>query len=151
MDFLNSAYRCTPPWDIGRPQKEVAGLVRRGEISGSVLDIGCGTGEHALFFAEEGHEVCGIDSAPWRSRKRKRRLPDEDSWCISWSVMPGNSPGSTGSLIPPPIQGSSLRGPMKTARSSWKTLQRSCLRVGNVPGLKVPVPGSPRYQKDEDE
>ena len=64
MDFFNSAYRGTPPWDIGHPQKEFVGLVRRGEITGSVLDIGCGTGEHALFFAEEGHEVWGIDSAP---------------------------------------------------------------------------------------
>ena len=46
------------------PQKEFVGLARNGEITGSVLDIGCGTGEHALFFAEEGHEVWGIDSAP---------------------------------------------------------------------------------------
>ena len=64
MDFFDAAYRGTPPWDIGRPQKEFVELVRRGEITGSVLDIGCGTGEHALFFAAEGHEVWGIDSAP---------------------------------------------------------------------------------------
>jgi cyclopropane fatty-acyl-phospholipid synthase-like methyltransferase len=64
MDFFDSAYRGTPPWDIGRPQKEFVDLVWRGEITGSVLDIGCGTGEHALFFAGEGHDVWGIDSAP---------------------------------------------------------------------------------------
>jgi len=64
MDFFTSAYTGTPPWDIGHPQKEFVGLVRRGEITGSVLDIGCGTGEHALFFASEGHEAWGIDSAP---------------------------------------------------------------------------------------
>jgi SAM-dependent methyltransferase len=52
------------PWDIGRPQKEFVDLVRRGEITGSVLDIGCWTGEHALYFAGEGHDVWGIDSAP---------------------------------------------------------------------------------------
>ena len=69
MDFFDSAYRGTPPWDIGRPQKEFVLLVKRGEITGSVLDIGCGTGEHALFFAGEGHEVWGIDSTPLAIQK----------------------------------------------------------------------------------
>jgi SAM-dependent methyltransferase len=73
MDFFDSAYRGTPPWDIGRPQKEFVELVRRGEITGSVLDIGCGTGEHALFFAAEGHEVWGIDSAPLAIQKAKEK------------------------------------------------------------------------------
>jgi cyclopropane fatty-acyl-phospholipid synthase-like methyltransferase len=73
MDFFNSAYKGTPPWDIGHPQKEFVDLVRRGEITGSVLDIGCGTGEHALFFAGEGHEVWGIDSAPLAIRKAKEK------------------------------------------------------------------------------
>ena len=31
------------------------------QITGSILDAGCGTGEHALFFAERGHKVTGID------------------------------------------------------------------------------------------
>lgn len=73
MDFFNAAYRGTPPWDIGRPQKEFVELVRRGEIAGSVLDIGCGTGEHALLFAAEGHEVWGIDSAPMAIRKAQEK------------------------------------------------------------------------------
>ena len=80
MDFFDSAYKGTPPWDIGRPQKEFVELVRRGEITGSVLDIGCGTGEHALFFAGEGYDVWGIDSAPLaiqraREKAEKRGLP----------------------------------------------------------------------------
>ena len=63
MDFFDSAYRGTPPWDIGRPQKEFIELVRTKEITGSVLDIGCGSGENALFFAQEGFLVWGIDSS----------------------------------------------------------------------------------------
>jgi len=73
MDFFDSAYQGTPPWDIGRPQKEFVELVRRGEITGSVLDIGCGTGEHALFFAKEGYEVWGIDAAPLAIGKAKEK------------------------------------------------------------------------------
>ena len=73
MDFFDSAYRGTPPWEIGRPQKEFVELVRRGEISGSVLDIGCGTGEHALFFAGEGYEVWGIDSVPLAIQKAREK------------------------------------------------------------------------------
>jgi 2-polyprenyl-3-methyl-5-hydroxy-6-metoxy-1,4-benzoquinol methylase len=73
MDFFDEAYRGTPPWDIGRPQKEFIDLVRRGEITGSVLDIGCGTGEHALFFAAEGFDVWGIDSAPLAIGKAKEK------------------------------------------------------------------------------
>ena len=73
MDFFDAAYQGTPPWDIGRPQKEFVALARRGEITGSVLDIGCGTGEHALFFAAEGHETWGIDSAPLAIRKAQEK------------------------------------------------------------------------------
>jgi len=73
MDFFDSAYRGTPPWDIGQPQKEFVELVRSGEITGSVLDIGCGTGEHALFFAGEGHEVWGVDATPLAIQKAKEK------------------------------------------------------------------------------
>ncbi len=73
MDFFDSAYRGTPPWDIGRPQKEFVELVQSGEITGSVLDIGCGTGEHALFFAQEGYDVWGIDSAPLAIQKAQEK------------------------------------------------------------------------------
>jgi SAM-dependent methyltransferase len=77
MSFFDSAYRGgPPPWDIGRPQKEFVELVKRGEITGSVLDIGCGTGEHALFFAAEGHEVWAIDSAPLAIQKAKEKAAE---------------------------------------------------------------------------
>jgi cyclopropane fatty-acyl-phospholipid synthase-like methyltransferase len=73
MDFFDSAYRGKPPWEIGRPQMEFARLVRDGEVTGSVLDIGCGTGENALFFAGEGLEVWGIDATPRAVRKAEEK------------------------------------------------------------------------------
>ncbi len=73
MDFFETAYRGKPPWDIGRPQKEFVALARQGEIAGSVLDIGCGTGDNAIFFAGEGHEVWGIDAVPAAIEKARAK------------------------------------------------------------------------------
>ncbi len=64
MSFFEVAYEGTPPWDIGRPQGAVVRLAEAGEITGSVLDVGCGTGENALYLATQGHEVLGIDAIP---------------------------------------------------------------------------------------
>jgi SAM-dependent methyltransferase len=51
----------TPPWDIGRPQPAFDRLATAGELVGRVLDVGCGTGEHALMAASLGHDAVGID------------------------------------------------------------------------------------------
>jgi cyclopropane fatty-acyl-phospholipid synthase-like methyltransferase len=62
-DF-DSSYEGTPPWDIGHPQPAFLSLARSGALSGSVLDVGCGTGEHALMAAELGFDTTGIDLSP---------------------------------------------------------------------------------------
>lgn len=56
---FESAYAGQAPWDIGRPNKAFVDVADR--ITGSVVDAGCGTGENALFFAERGCRVTGID------------------------------------------------------------------------------------------
>jgi SAM-dependent methyltransferase len=62
-DF-NAMYDSTPPWDIGRPQPAFKRLAESGALVGTVLDVGCGTGEHALLAASLGLTALGIDSAP---------------------------------------------------------------------------------------
>jgi len=62
-DF-DALYTGTPPWDIGRPQAAFRELADGGAIHGRVLDVGCGTGEHALMAAAEGFDTTGIDAAP---------------------------------------------------------------------------------------
>jgi Methylase involved in ubiquinone/menaquinone biosynthesis len=58
----NKVYRGTPPWDIGRPQPVFEALAKGGEIKpGTVLDIGCGTGDNAIMLAQRGCTVTGID------------------------------------------------------------------------------------------
>ncbi|HEY6004559.1 MAG TPA: class I SAM-dependent methyltransferase [Anaeromyxobacter sp.] len=54
----------TPPWDIGRPQPEVVRLAEEGGLVGDVLDVGCGTGENALYLAALGRPVVGVDASP---------------------------------------------------------------------------------------
>ncbi|MFI1911875.1 class I SAM-dependent methyltransferase [Nocardia sp. NPDC020380] len=50
-----------PPWDIDRPQTAFADLAADGLITGRVLDVGCGTGEHALLAAGLGLDAVGVD------------------------------------------------------------------------------------------
>lgn len=52
-----------PPWDIGRPQGAILRLAEAGAFRGRVLDVGCGTGEHALLAASMGLEATGVDTA----------------------------------------------------------------------------------------
>jgi len=56
---FESLYTGQPRWEIGRPQKALLDVVD--QITGSILDSGCGTGENALFFAKRGCKVTGID------------------------------------------------------------------------------------------
>jgi cyclopropane fatty-acyl-phospholipid synthase-like methyltransferase len=56
---FESMYAGQAPWDIGKPQKPFIAVADR--ITGLVLDAGCGTGDTALFFAERGCQVRGID------------------------------------------------------------------------------------------
>ena len=77
---FESIYHGDAPWDIGHPQKEYIQLEQAGEIVGSVLDVGCGTGDNALYLAEQGHDVWGIDFAPAAIQKAQesaaqRHLP----------------------------------------------------------------------------
>lgn len=73
MASFDEAYRGSPSWDIGRPQPEFVRAAREGEIRGRVLDLGCGTGENAIFFAGLGHEVWGLDAAPRAIEKARKK------------------------------------------------------------------------------
>ncbi len=72
-------YQGQPPWDIPGPQPAFVEREEAGAITGSVLDVGCGTGENALFLASRGHETWGIDVVPVaieraRAKARERGL-----------------------------------------------------------------------------
>jgi cyclopropane fatty-acyl-phospholipid synthase-like methyltransferase len=68
---FETIYAGKAPWDIGRAQQAFVDVA--GKISGSVLDVGCGTGENALYFAGRGCEVTGLDflEQPIQEARRK--------------------------------------------------------------------------------
>jgi cyclopropane fatty-acyl-phospholipid synthase-like methyltransferase len=79
-DVYDAAYTGVPNWDIGRPQRAFVHLQEAGRIESPVLDVGCGTGELALYLAQQGHRVLGMDlsSVAIRQSKAKaqwRRVP----------------------------------------------------------------------------
>ena len=70
---FESAYLGTPPWDIGRPQPAIMRLAQARQITGSVLDVGCGTGENILYLAELGFAAMGVDGAPTAISKARAK------------------------------------------------------------------------------
>jgi len=68
---FENLYAGQPRWEIGRPQKAIIDVAE--QITGSILDSGCGSGENALFFAKRGCKVTGIDflAEPITIAKRK--------------------------------------------------------------------------------
>jgi cyclopropane fatty-acyl-phospholipid synthase-like methyltransferase len=67
-------YSGPAPWDIGKPQPSFTAIADR--VTSPVLDAGCGTGEHALFFAARGHRVIGIDFVEEAIRRARRKAAE---------------------------------------------------------------------------
>jgi cyclopropane fatty-acyl-phospholipid synthase-like methyltransferase len=69
-------YQDEPPWDIGRPQPAFVALAQAGALVGPVLDVGCGTGEHALMVAALGLEATGVDTSPTAIARAERKASE---------------------------------------------------------------------------
>jgi cyclopropane fatty-acyl-phospholipid synthase-like methyltransferase len=72
-ELFEQMYQDQAPWDTGRPQPAIIQLAEAGQIHGSVLDVGCGTGENVLYLAAKGHECWGIDFVPVAIERAKAK------------------------------------------------------------------------------
>ncbi len=64
------------PWRLDAPQPIVAELADGGQITGPVLECGCGLGDNALFLAERGHQVTAIDVSPTVIEQNRAKAAD---------------------------------------------------------------------------
>ena len=71
---FETLYAGQAPWDIGKPQKPFLDVAD--QISGSVLDAGCRTGENALFFGGRGCAVTAIDFLEVAIQRAQRKAAD---------------------------------------------------------------------------
>ena len=82
-------YRGVPPWEIDGPQSEIVHLAEHGEIRSAVLDVGCGTGENALYLTEIGLQVVGIDIVPAAVEKALSKAKERSLACtfLVWDAL----------------------------------------------------------------
>lgn len=73
-DDFQRAYRGAPPWDARHAQRALVDVSAR--VEGSILDVGCGTGDNAIFFAARGHTVYGVDFAPEAIERAKAKAAE---------------------------------------------------------------------------
>jgi 2-polyprenyl-3-methyl-5-hydroxy-6-metoxy-1,4-benzoquinol methylase len=62
------------PWDTGRPCSHLVEAVGAAVLPrGRILEIGCGTGTNAVWLAEQGFTVTGVDIAPLALERARAR------------------------------------------------------------------------------
>lgn len=62
------------PWDMRRPEPRLTELVERLTVPrGVALDLGCGTGDNAMWLAEHDYEAVGVDIAAAAVAEAQRR------------------------------------------------------------------------------
>ncbi|TBO59628.1 class I SAM-dependent methyltransferase [Streptomyces kasugaensis] len=73
------------PWELDAPQPLLVELEAAGEITGPVLECGCGLGDNALFLAGRGYEVTAFDAAP-SAIERSRAKADAAGSAVTFTV-----------------------------------------------------------------
>jgi cyclopropane fatty-acyl-phospholipid synthase-like methyltransferase len=74
--LFEQMYQGQAPRDTGRPQPAIVNLADAGQVRGSVLDVGCGTGENLLYLAARGHGAWGLDFVPLAIERAKAKAAE---------------------------------------------------------------------------
>jgi SAM-dependent methyltransferase len=97
LDFFNSVYQDIAPWDIGAPQPAMAALIEKCPPANPILDLGCGSGDLAIYLAKLGHQVVGIDfveSAIKNAQEKATSLPHGTAQSLNFQVADALKPSS---------------------------------------------------------
>ena len=95
--FFNFVYQDIAPWDIGVPQPAMTAILEKYPPTNPILDIGCGSGDLAIYLAHLGHQVIGIDfveSAIKNAQAKSDSLPHETAQFVSFKVTDALKPSS---------------------------------------------------------
>jgi SAM-dependent methyltransferase len=74
--LYDTLYRFGAPWE-GPARDELVNLVRSGRLTpetfppGRAIDLGCGSGANAIFLADHGFDVTGVDFSPIALQKAR--------------------------------------------------------------------------------
>lgn len=93
--FFDSVYTDTPPWDIGAAQPDLLALLDEHPPAGTVLDVGCGSGDLAVALAQRGLAVVGIDiveAAIEQARRKADALPPDAAGRLDFQVADAMRP-----------------------------------------------------------
>lgn len=95
LAFFNAVYQNIAPWEIDAPQPAMAALIEKHPPTNPILDIGCGSGDLAIYLAQLGYQVIGIDfveSAIQSAQAKVGALPHETAQLLSFKVADALKP-----------------------------------------------------------
>ncbi len=83
---MEEIYRNMPldeiPWNIESPPEALVTLVESDQVKPCrTLDLGCGAGNYAIFLAERGFDVTGIDISPTAIKIARENATKRESHC----------------------------------------------------------------------
>ncbi|HEY5986883.1 MAG TPA: class I SAM-dependent methyltransferase [Streptosporangiaceae bacterium] len=128
-----AAYAANSPamWDIGRPQPAFVRLAESGLLRGRVLDVGCGTGEHALLAAAHGAEAVGVDISA-RAIEQARSKAAKRGITASFQVADALSLSQLGMVFDTVIDSATFHVFDNERRARYVTSLASVLRSGGT-------------------
>ncbi len=78
------------PWDTGQPERLLVEFVTSGAVApGAALEVGAGTGTNAIWMAERGFDVVGVDVSPLAVERAQAKMKGRALRCrfATWDFL----------------------------------------------------------------